>query len=150
VGMREPRYPANDNKYLNRIESYASASPKSELRFVRASDIVMEPIHWLWPGVLLKNAFSLLVGYPSHSKSTVSLDIAARLTSGADWPVTEGKATASNVLILSAEDVPSYTIVPRLKAMGADTSRIFILDLTEGEPFDLERGVELLDRSIHE
>jgi putative DNA primase/helicase len=61
----------------------------------------------------------------------VALDIAARITRGAAWP-DFGKAEAGNVLILSAEDEADDTIVPRLITLGADLSRVTILEAVKG------------------
>jgi len=72
---------------------------------------------------------SLLVGIGGTSKSTLSLYMAAQITTGRPWidelPTTTHKP--GSVVILSAEDTPGNIIVPRLIAMQANLSRIFIL-----------------------
>src|SRR5262249_4505965 len=63
-------------------------------------------------------------------------DSAARCTRGAVWPGGEGQAALGNVIVLSAEDDISDTIVPRLMAANADLARITILKMirdTESE-----------------
>jgi putative DNA primase/helicase len=41
--------------------------------------------------------------------------------------------TPGNVLIAAGEDIPEYTIAPRLRAMGADLSRVYYLYGREGK-----------------
>ena len=67
------------------------------------------------------------MGDPGLGKSVLSLDLAARVSTGAPWPHAAGRSDIGDVLILSAEDDPADTIVPRLMAVGADLNRIFIL-----------------------
>ncbi len=89
----------------------------------------VEPVklRWLWPGKIPAGKLTLLVGDPGLGKSVLSLDIAARISLGSPWPHTSEEADTGDVLILSAEDDPADTIVPRLKAAGADLKHIFIL-----------------------
>jgi len=107
-----------------------------------AADIVTREIEQLWPGVLYIGKPTLLVGDPGLSKSLMSLDVAARVTTGAAWPLGGENPGPGNVLICSAEDDPEDTIVPRLKAAGADLTRIEFLegvrelDAETGEPVD--------------
>src|SRR5690606_23342500 len=50
------------------------------------------------------------------------------VTTGGVWPVDKTRCDRGSVVILSAEDDPADTIRPRLEAVGADLSRVFILD----------------------
>ena len=43
-------------------------------------------VNWLWPGRVPLGKVTLLVGDPGQGKSLLSLDIAARVTTGAAWP----------------------------------------------------------------
>ena len=54
----------------------------------------------------------------------MTLDIATRVSIGASWPDSSGKAPMGNVLIISVEDGMEDTIVPRLIGLGADLHRI--------------------------
>ncbi len=89
----------------------------------------VEPVklQWLWPGKIPAGKLTLLVGDPGLGKSVLSLDLAARVSTGAPWPHAAGGSHTGDVIILSAEDDPANTIVPRLMAVGADLSNIFIL-----------------------
>jgi RecA-family ATPase len=69
----------------------------------------------------------LLDGDPSLGKSTVTLDWAARLSTGTLWPDGEA-APFCNTVILSAEDAIGDTIRPRLEAAGADLERVHVVE----------------------
>ncbi|MGH8502003.1 MAG: AAA family ATPase [Gammaproteobacteria bacterium] len=91
------------------------------------ADVEPEPIRWLWPGRIARGKLTLTVGDPGLGKSFLTLDIAARVSTGAAWPDRRSNRQGS-VILLSAEDDAGDTIRPRLDAMGADVSRIHVLD----------------------
>ncbi len=72
--------------------------------------------------------------------------LAAMLTRR-DGILPDGKpAPVTNVLILAAEDDASYAIKPRLKAHGADMSRVFILKAAARDELDSgHRTAQALD-----
>ncbi len=101
---------------------------KKELDFVRGDKVKVEPINWLWPNRIPKGMLSIFAGIGGVSKSTLSLYMAAQITTGRlfiDESITLRKP--GDVIILSAEDIPGKIIIPRLIAMQADISRIFII-----------------------
>ncbi|MEX2671918.1 MAG: AAA family ATPase [Phycisphaeraceae bacterium] len=94
------------------------------------ADIKPEPIRWLWPGRIALGKLAILAGNGGLGKSTVALDIAARVSTGRGFPdqsEVDGGSPA-NVILLSAEDDPADTIRPRLDAAGADPRRIYIIE----------------------
>lgn len=125
--------------------------------FRMASTIQSKPIDWLWPGRLPLGSLAMLAGDPGLSKSTLALDIAARVSTGAAWPDGRGgrssadgheehaadpthTASPAGVVVLSAEDDAETTIVPRLKAHGADCSRIALVEGVGKRRHPLTRG----------
>ncbi|NDF10105.1 MAG: hypothetical protein EB058_15630, partial [Proteobacteria bacterium] len=52
----------------------------------RLSDVEPEPVAWLWGGWLPMGKVVVLDGDPGTGKSTITLDIAARLSRGAVMP----------------------------------------------------------------
>ena len=92
-------------------------------RLVRLSDVKPERVSWLWPGRIPFGKLTVLDGDPGLGKSTMTLDIAARLTTGSQFPDGANCEPAS-VVLLSAEDGLGDTIRPRLDAAGADLSRV--------------------------
>ena len=70
---------------------------------------------------------AVLDGDPKLGKSTLTLDIAARITTGT--PFADGhRPQIGNVVLLSAEDGIGDTIRPRLEAAGADLRRVVVLE----------------------
>ena len=120
---------------------------------VKASDVTMRPVNWLWKGKLACGKISLIQGDPGLGKSMLTASLAAIVTQGGLWPVTRDKAPLGSVLILSAEDDPEDTLVPRLEAAGADLDRVHIMQAIKTvnereEPvtrgFDLSQDVSRL------
>jgi hypothetical protein len=106
----------------------------------RAADIVTKPVEWLWDRRIPKGKLSMFDGDPDVGKSVVTMDLAARVSTGRTFP-DGATCEAGNVLIVNVEDAKEDTIVPRLKAHGADLDRIAIVD---GMP-DKKNGTRLLD-----
>jgi hypothetical protein len=101
----------------------------------RVGDVPAERVGWLWPRWLPAGKLAVLDGDPGQGKSTVSLDIAARVSTGAAMPDGASVEAAAGVVILSAEDGIGDTIRPRLEAAGADLDRIHAVQavLNDGE-----------------
>jgi putative DNA primase/helicase len=114
---------------LNLISEPTSTGspPAPRVILACASDIVPEKIEWLWPGFIASGRLTGLVGYAGLGKSQVVIDLAATVSTGRDFPGGGSNGKPGHVIILSAEDGPADTIVPRLIAAGADLSRIHIV-----------------------
>ena len=133
----------------------ARSSPIS----VRLSEVDPKRVDWLWPRHIPCGKITLLVGYPEAGKSTLTADIAARVTRGDKWPDgTSGATAPGTVILLSAEDGPADTIRPRLDAAGADVARVVLIKSvrrrTKGADaprrgfFDLTQDIEALEIEI--
>lgn len=91
------------------------------------ADLDHAEVQWLWPQVIPSGKLSLVIGDPGVGKSFVALDIAARVSQGFPWPHElrePAPGQPADVLLLSAEDDPHDTLLPRLNAQGADLRRI--------------------------
>ena len=98
-------------------------------------DVKEEEIDWLWYPYIPRGKITILQGDPGEGKTTLALHLAACLTNGT-LPNGETLPKPLNVLYQSAEDGIADTILPRLKAAGANLKRIF--SVNEGtEPLDL-------------
>ena len=108
--------------------SKATEQPEhAGIDILRADQVLLEPIRWLWDGYMARGKMHIIAGAPGTGKTTVALALAATLTTGGRWP--DGTtAGTGNVLIWSGEDDPGDTLVPRLRAMDADLSRIAFID----------------------
>lgn len=123
------------------------------VQILRASDVKIEPVTWIWNGWLAAGKIQVLGGAPGTGKTTISMAFAATITAGGRWPDGSG-ASVGNVVIWSGEDDPADTLIPRLALSGADLSRVyFIDDIREGSErrsFDPARDMEPLRRKLLE
>jgi hypothetical protein len=122
------------------------------LRSARASTFEISAIQWLWPNRFALGKLGILAGLPDEGKGQVLCDMAARVTRGHDWPCGEGMAPQGNVVLLTAEDDPKDTVVPRLMAAGADLDRIEIVQMVreagKDRMFSLVSDLDLLRQTV--
>ena len=127
----------------------AAAKDAWRVNAVPASQITPQPIRWAWPGWMALGKLTILAGAGGTGKTTLTIGLAATMTSGGRWPDGEPCRERRSVLIWSSEDDPADTIVPRLIAAGADLNKVYILQgrvngLGEVEPFDPACDMDLL------
>jgi RecA-family ATPase len=103
-----------------------------------ASSVAPRELAPLWPGVLWIGKPTMFVGDPGLGKSLVTVDAAARVTRETPWPCETEAHEPGDVLMVSAEDDPEDTIVPRLIAAGADLDRVTFLEGVR--TIDYDRG----------
>ena len=131
--------------------------------FILLSGVTPEQVTWGWQGRIPLGKLTVVDGNPDLGKSLVfGADIPARVTMGAMMPDgTPGFGEPAGVVLLSAEDEPADTIVPRLIAAGADLSRVLTIQSVprmkvnedgtvepEEGSFFIPRDLEWLRRSI--
>jgi hypothetical protein len=126
------------------VRAAANTAPPTELVTALASDVEPTVVDWFWPGFIAFGALTVLEGDPGLGKSTVTLDLVARLTSGRPLPGETRAGPPAAVLIVSSEDSAAHTTVPRLLAAGADRSKVRLL-IEVKEAFGLTRGPQLPD-----
>lgn len=97
------------------------------IRMRRASRITPEAVRWVYDGRIPLAATTLVVGAPGDGKSTMLVDLAARLTRGTLAGCYAG--TPVSVAIATAEDAAAAVVVPRLMAAGADLARVRLIDV---------------------
>ena len=83
-------------------------------------------LKWLWYPYIPIGSITMLYGPPGIGKSFAAYAIASAITNGIALPGQETPSRPQNVLLMSAEDDPSYIIRPRMEAMGANISRVSI------------------------
>jgi len=79
-------------------------------------------------------------GDPKLGKSHLLLHCAAVLSHGGEWPCREGNAPVGSTIVLSAEDSPHDTIIPRLLAYRANMDKIHIVEATRDKDGRNVRG----------
>ena len=128
--------------------------PIPKLKVQPLSDFEPEDVDWLWPHKIPKKKITFVVGDPGLGKSTIALDIAARVSVGGLWPNDSGRAEQGNVMVFSAEDGIADTIRPRVDGLGGDAAKIFVLaepvvyhgDDQEG--LDLRRHLDAIEAEV--
>ena len=98
-----------------------------DLLIVRASEITPTRVRWLWQGRIATGKMTTFAGMGGLGKSFVSCDIAARVTTGREWPDKTPAHCTGSVLYISGEDDPDDTLVPRLIEAKADLNRVAFL-----------------------
>ena len=136
-------------------QSTLVAQNRSEKLVMRCmADVQPEKVEWLWPGRIAIGKQTLIGGEPGLGKSQITAALAGAVTTGGSWPCNEGHAPTGGVVILSAEDDAADTIRPRLDAVEADVSRIFLIsavrqsDGNGRRTFNLQADLALLEEAI--
>jgi putative DNA primase/helicase len=125
-----------------------------KLRVRTAAEIEPKPIEWLWPKRICRGALTIITGMPGLSKSLLTIDIAARITTGGKWPDGSGSAPRGGVILFGMEDDPERVVVPRLKAAAADLELVRIVDGAEDgredwlSPVNIERDLDLVREQL--
>lgn len=140
-------------EYQVTSEKPTASEHAQSVGLIRASDVTPEPITWLWNGWLAAGKMHIFGGAPGTGKTTISMGLAATVTSGGRWP--DGtRSLSGNVVIWSGEDDPSDVLVPRLMLSGADLGRVyFITEIREGNErrsFDPARDMDPLRHKLTE
>lgn len=141
---------------FKRVETIGNAESLSLAKLRSFSMIEPEPLHWLWRGRVPSGKLTLFAGDPGLGKSLLTVDIAARVSTGTGF-ADGAECEQASVLFLSAEDDPSDTIRPRLDAAGADVSSVHLFDAVRNftgdgksieSGFNLERDISALEDAL--
>lgn len=133
---------------LMQVETFATTTgdPSRKLTLISADTIKTESTTWVYEGRIPENDITIICGDPDVGKSMITHDIAARLTRGQLEGVFKGQPV--NVLLASAEDSPSHTIVPQFTAAGGDPTKLHIIKIEvygyDGGGFKLPGDLRLL------
>ncbi len=116
---------------------------------INAASVKPKDVDWLWFNRIPAGAITYGVGKPGNAKSLWSTDLAARVSSGADFPDCKNEHGAQKVLLYAGEDSLENTVIPRLIRAGANLANIELLDNSSFEVYDREynrvdrRGIDL-------
>ena len=152
-GWHDPRK-HNGSANGNGHRSNGKAEERAQSYLSRCvAEIVPEPIDWLWHRRIARGKLNLIAGNPGGGKSQLTLFMVGTVSTGGDWP-DGAPCQKGSVIIVSCEDDASDTIKPRLMAVGADASRIHILDwvVRDGTRhlFDLGRDLDVLAAMVRD
>lgn len=100
----------------------------TELRLIKMSDVESEEIEWLWYPFIPYGKLTIVQGDPGDGKTTLVLNIAARLSRGEGGDRDMKVSEPMNVVYQTAEDGLSDTVKPRLESAQADCERVLVID----------------------
>ena len=123
------------------------------LKLINMEQVEVEKIDWLLYPFIPFGKVTIVQGDPGEGKTTMVLQIIAKLTkgeavlpSGSDEPALEEKTMdleQVNVIYQTAEDGLGDTIKPRLLSAGADCSRVMVID-------DNDQALTMMDARLEE
>lgn len=123
------------------------------LKLINMEQVEVEKIDWLLYPFIPFGKVTIVQGDPGEGKTTMVLQIIAKLTkgeavlpSGSDEPALEEKTMdleSVNVIYQTAEDGLGDTIKPRLLSAGADCSRVMVID-------DNDQALTMMDARLEE
>ncbi len=109
----------------NSTERNQTPPRAAPLGIVDPTTIKIEPINWIWDGMLARGKVHVLAGSGGRGKTTLMLAIAAQLSRGGSFPNSSATFASSSVIYISGEDSVSDTLMPRFLAAGGDRTRFF-------------------------
>lgn len=123
------------------------------LKLINMEQVEVEKIDWLLYPFIPFGKVTIVQGDPGEGKTTMVLQIIAKLTkgeavlpSGSDESALEEKTMVLepvNVIYQTAEDGLGDTIKPRLLSAGADCSRVMVID-------DNDQALTMMDARLEE
>jgi hypothetical protein len=147
LGTQPEDLAAKIRPVLESIEAAGSPVYESD-GMVCLRDVQPVDIQWLWANHIPLGTVTVFDGDPGLGKSLLTLDIAARVTTGTAMPDGSPSVTGG-VIILTSEDALANTIRPRLDAAGADVSKVFAFDPeTDVAPLTFPNDVSRLEEMI--
>ena len=106
----------------------ASLVPRpDELLEISLADVRPQPVRWLWPGKIPLGRVTVIYGEEGIGKTSLGLELAARVSAGTHWPDQSGAPEPGRVLIVNGEDPLAEAIHPRLTSSGAKLQNISII-----------------------
>jgi hypothetical protein len=98
--------------------------PRREITVIDGDTVNDAPMHFIWPKRIPRSALTVICGVQDSGKGILISNIVATLTTKRDWLDSKNENPAMSVLYMSAEDSYKYTVVPRLKAAGANMKNV--------------------------
>jgi hypothetical protein len=113
------------------------------LQTFRADQVVPKKVTWAWERYVPFGAMTLIDGDPAAGKSTLTMDLASRWSTGAAMPDGAPSGGPFDVVMISAEDDPEYTLAPRLMGAGARLDKVHLVTGGMREESSFNLGVDL-------
>lgn len=116
---------------------------KIELKMIKMSEVQSQEIEWLWYPFIPYGKLTIIQGDPGDGKTTLVLNIAAKLSKGEAFDGNMKALEPMNVIYQTAEDGLADTVKPRLELAGADCERIMVID-------ESDKSLSMIDERLEE
>lgn len=116
---------------------------KTELKLIRMSEIESQEIGWLWYPFIPYGKLTIIQGDPGDGKTTLVLNIAAKLSKGIGIDEAMQVSEPINIIYQTAEDGLADTVKPRLEAAEANCEKIAVID-------ESEKSLSMVDERLEE
>jgi phage N-6-adenine-methyltransferase len=130
------RAPSGGGRGARGPDGAVAEPPGRGLGLRRLCELTPRHAEWLWEPRIPRGELTVVDGDPSVNKSSLLLDLAARVSAGRPLPG-GGPASPGGVLLLPGEDSVEKTVLPRLRAAGADLGRVAVPERAVEIPRDL-------------
>lgn len=122
----------------NSITNTVQFCKSKTVKLINMENVEVEEVNWLFHPYIPFGKITIIEGDAGEGKTTLILQIIAKLTRGEDLIIDEDNeialktnSTPMNVIYQTAEDGLGDTIKPRLLAAQADCSRVTVIDDTD-------------------
>ena len=116
---------------------------KNVLKIIKMSDVQSQEIEWLWYPFIPYGKLTIIQGDPGDGKTTLVLNIAAKLSKGEGLDENMQIAEPINIIYQTAEDGLADTVKPRLELAGADCEKIMVID-------ESDKSLSMIDERLEE
>lgn len=116
---------------------------KTELKLIKMSDVQSQEIEWLWYPFIPYGKLTIIQGDPGDGKTTLVLNIAAKLSNGIGIDEEMKVSDPVNIIYQTAEDGLADTVKPRLESADADCTKIIVID-------ESEKSLSMIDERLEE
>ena len=123
-----------------------TVKPK-EHRRITWDTVKPKEITWLWPGRIPFGKITILSGDSGLGKTSIAIDIAARLTTGRPMPLSDAPPIMGSVIFQSQEDDLEDTLLPRSIAAGANVSNLITIDAAD---LNIDDDCHIIEQHIQE
>lgn len=116
---------------------------KIELKMIKMSEVQSQEVEWLWYPFIPYGKLTIIQGDPGDGKTTLVLNIAAKLSKGEGLDNDMKLSVPVNVIYQTAEEGLSDTVKPRLELAGADCEKISVID-------ESSKSLSMVDERLEE
>jgi RecA-family ATPase len=116
---------------------------KTELKMIKMSEIQTQEVEWLWYPFIPYGKLTIVQGDPGDGKTTMVLNIAAKLSKGEGLEENMKVLEPMNIIYQTAEDGLADTVKPRLETAGADCERVLVID-------ESDKSLSMVDERLEE